>query len=290
MKNILYVIILLASSSCSVDKSRLSGNNYRLFEDTPVWTLAKAVRDEDTSAIRKIVINEKVNIDFQEPRFGKTLLMLGISNHHFNSCKILLQLGADPNKPDRYNGSSAMINAATIIEDGENIRFIKLILSYKGNPNYIEIGPRQEGNTTRKTPLIASLKDSSSSLLKVKVLVEAGADINYKNEYGQTVLREAVLQNDYKVVLYLLEKGANYQELIVDRGKFNAGGKKMYLVDMLREDLPELHSEEHQTKMAIVDFLIKKGIDYKKIPIPDYTLKEIKETYPETWEEYRDHY
>ncbi len=290
MKNILCVLILVTLTSCSVDKSRLLGNDYRLFENTPVWTLAKAVRDEDTSAIRKIVIEEKINIDFQEPRFGKTLLMLTVSNHHFNSCKILLQLGADPNKPDKYNGSSAMIDAAKVIEDGENIRFLKLLLAHKGNPNYIEIGPGQEGNTTRKTPLIASLIESSSSLLKVKVLVEAGADINYKNEYGQTVLREAVLQNNYEVVLYLLEKGADYQALIVDRGQFNTGGKKMYLIDMLREDLPELGSKEHKTKMAIVDFLKQKGIDYKQVPIPDYTLKEIKETYPKTWEEYKDNY
>ena len=291
MKKILYILILLVSTSCRVDKTKLLGNDYRLFEGTPVGTLAKAVRDEDTTAIRKIVSEEKVDIDFPEPKFGNSLLMLSVANRNFNSCRTLLQLGADPNKPDKYNGSSAMIDAAEVINDGDNTRFLKLLLTHKGNPNFIETGPRQEGNTTRQTPLIAALSGlDTTSLPKVKILVEAGADINYKNEFGQTVLREAVLLDNYDVVLYLLEKGANHQELIVDRAQFNAGGKKMYLVDMLREYLPELGSKEHQTKMAIVDFLLQKGIDYRQVPIPDYTLKEIKEAYPNTWKEYKDEY
>ena len=240
MKNIFCILILLISISCSVDKSKLLGNDYRLFEDTPVWTLVKAVRDQDTSAIKKIVKEKKLDINYQEERFGNTLLMLTISNHQYNSCKMLLQLGADPNKPDKYNGSSAILDAAGIIEDGDNTRFLKLLLKYKGNPNYIEVGPRQEGNTTRMTPLMASINglQNEPSLPKIKILVDAGANVNYKNEYGQTVLQQSVLLESYAVVLYLLEKGANYQDLIVDRGKFDNGGKKMYLVDILREYMP----------------------------------------------------
>jgi len=59
---------------------------------------------------------------------------------------------------------------------------------------------------------------------------------------------------------------------------------------MLREYLPKLGYKEHKTKLAIVDFLKQKGIDYKKVPVPDYILKEIKEKYPNNWKEYKDKY
>jgi ankyrin repeat protein len=219
--------------------------------------------------------------------------MMSVMNQQYNVCKTLLQLGANPNVHDRYNGSSAMICAAEISTPADDdTKFLRLLLQYKGNPNDVETGPRQEGNTTRKTPLIASLQinEINPSLPKVKLLVEHGADINYQNEFGQTVLKEAVILDDYEVVLYLLHNGADYNMLIVDRAQYNPGGKKMYLVDMLREYLPPLDSKEHKIKMQIVDFLLQKNIDYKKIPVPDYTLKEIKETYPDNWEEYVEKY
>lgn len=296
--NLFIITTIFLISSCSdidklVDKSNLLGDDYRLFQETSVWNLAKAVWDEDTFAIRKIVTQEKLDINFQEERFGNTLLMLAVSNNQYNSCKTLLELGADPNKHDKYNGSSAVIDAARINEiSDDNTKFLKLLLQFKGNPNDLEVGKRQDGNNSRETPLIASIQVNkvSSSLAKVQFLVEKGADINYKNEYGQTVLSQAVLLDDYEVVLFLLQKGVNYKDFIIDRSKYNSDGKKAYLVDMLREYLPELDSKEHKTKMKIVSFLIQKGIDYNKVPIPEYTLKEIKERYPKTWKEYKEKY
>ena len=57
-------IILIAIAcllfSCSdlsrekiVDKSELTGRDYRLFQNTPAWELAKAVEDENTNKRRK---------------------------------------------------------------------------------------------------------------------------------------------------------------------------------------------------------------------------------------------
>ena len=272
-----------------VDKSKLLGNDYRLFQQTPAWNLAKAVQDENIAEIKRIVQEEKVDVDYQESRFGHTLLMLTIKNQQYNSCKTLLELKADPNKHDNYDGSSPIIDAAEINKiTGDNTEFLKLMLSHGGNPNSEEVGERKKGNSTRLTPLLLSCGNVNkivSPIEKVKLLVEAGADINHQNEFGQSPLIEAFLLDHLDVVLYLLHKGANYKVSIINRD-----GKDYYLEDMLREVLLPLNSKEYKQKMEVVEFLKQKGIDYRKVQIPDFVIKEVKETYPKNWKEYLEKY
>ena len=293
-KHFLIIIILFLITSCNnreliVDKEKLLATDYRLFQETPAWTLAKAVQDDNTALIRKIVNEIKVDIDFQEPIFGQTLLMLAVTSQNYNACKTLLELGANPNKYDNYDGDNAMIDAAKISNlTGDNTRILKLLLQYKGNPNFVEVGIRREGNSTRNSVLISAVQfnDIQSSLPMVKMLVDAGANINYKNEFGQTALSQAIIQNVFDVALYLLQKGANVNEVIVDRSDIYKGGEKVYLVNMLREITPELNSKQHKQKLAIVEFLKQKGIDYKKVPVPDFILEKIKRDYPNKWKKY----
>lgn len=285
---------ILNSCNGITSEDNLNGNDYALFKNTPVWELAKAVKTENIEEIKRIVREEKVNIDYQEERFGNTLLMLTVVNQHYNSCKTLLELGADPNKHDHYTGSTALIDAAGIENyDDDNTRFLKLLLAHGANPNEEETGERKEGNTTRKTPLLVACSDVNqfvSPIEKVKVLVEAGANVNSKNEFGAFPLREALMHKHYDVVLYLLQKGADYNEMLFDRSKFQSNGKKIYMVDLLREHLLPLDSKEYQQKIAVIEFLKEKGIDYRKVPIPDFVVKEAKETYPNNWKEYLEKY
>ena len=289
----LFLITSCTSREQKVDKSKLLGNDYRLFQDTPAWELAKAIEDENTTLIKKIVNEKQVDINLQEPRFGQTLLMIAVTNQQYNSCKTLLEFGADPNKYDNYDGSNAMIEAVQISNiTGDNTNFLKLLLQFKGNPNFVEIGPRREGNSTRNSVLISSVQinEVQSSLPMVKMLVEAGADINYKNEFGQTALNQAIILDVFDVAFYLLQKGADYNNVIVDRSGISKDGKKMYLIEILREFTPELNSKKHKEKLAIIEFLKQKGIDYKKVAIPDFILEKIKRDYPNNWKDYIEQY
>jgi len=129
-----------------------------------------------------------------------------------------------------------------------------------------------------------------SPIEKVKVLVESGANVNYKNEFNDFPLVEALMHKHFDVTLYLLQKGADYSQILFDRAEFSKGGKKIYIADFLREILLPLDSKEYQQKMVVVEFLRQKGIDYKKVPIPDFVVKEVKETYPQNWKEYLEKY
>ena len=129
----------------------------------------------------------------------------------------------------------------------------------------------------------------------VKLLVSNKADINYMNEFDQTAFSESVMTESYNVSIFLLQHGADYKRPAFYRPDYsipsenrdpNDKGKPMYIVDVLREDFFELGTDKYEYKMEIVDFLKRKGIDYRAAPIPDYIKKKAQEYYPTTWREY----
>jgi ankyrin repeat protein len=272
-----------------IDKSKLLGVDYRLFEDTPVWNLAKAVQSENIEEITKIVKEEKVDINYQESKFGQTLLFLTIKNEHYNSCKTLLELGADPNIHDKYNGSSAIIEAAgTIITENDNARFLILLLKHGANPNDVELGLKDSITNSKRTPLINAcglLNLGFTPINRVKVLIDAGADINFSNQFNGPPILTAYSISNFDVVSYLLQKGADYKMPF-----YNRNNKDVFLWDDLREQTYPLDSKQYKYKMEIVEFLKQKGIDYRKLPIPSSVVNDAKETYPNNWKEYLDKY
>ncbi len=120
-------------NECNVDTSRLSGYDYRLFCKAGGWDLAQAVRDNDTSTIKKIISKKRELLNLQEPKFGITLLMLSVRNRNYNSTKKMLELGASPNLHDHSNGGSAMIDSARPYDENDDgIEYLKLMLKYGG--------------------------------------------------------------------------------------------------------------------------------------------------------------
>ncbi len=291
--NIFFLLFLTSGCSQVVDNNKLLGDDFNLFEVTPIWDLAKAAQNEDTSRMRQLLIKDYVNIDFQEPKYGKTLLMLAVINQNYNACKILLEHGANPNKHDNYSGTSPIIYSAGIKNGDVSSKFLKLLLEHKGDPNDEETGKKREGDDTRETPLLMACSDSkeiNSPLHKVQILVEAGANINHINEFNDFPLKEALLYKHLDVVLFLLQKGVEYDKIIIDRSQFSEKGEKVYISNILREMLLPLDSKQYQVKMRIVDFLNQKGLKYKEAPIPEYIIKEVQKNYPNNWKEYLSKY
>lgn len=278
------VLTLLITTSCNrtVDKNRLLGNDYRLFQGTPNWDLAKAVRDTDIDEIRDVIQEGKTDIEFKEERFGQTILFLAIHNHNYESTKILLELGANPNQHDSYDGTSPIIEAAKI---DEGINFLELLLKHGGNPNDLETGERRKGNTVRDTPLLAAIGGPGNSLPRVELLVESGADVNFKNEFGSNALNEALTLDKLNVVIFLLNKGIDFRQVISSNE-----GQDYFIGDKLRFKLYPIDSYDFQKKMEIVKFLKDKGIDYRLTPIPEYAISQAKVMYPNSWTEYLEKY
>ncbi|MFT4668407.1 MAG: hypothetical protein ACI8YQ_001631 [Polaribacter sp.] len=228
-----------------VDKSKLLGNDYRLFQQTEAWELAKAVADQNVKQINKLIREDKELIDFQEPVFGQTLLMLTIVNQQFKSFKTLLENGANVNLYGTYDGSSALIDACGY--DHYDVKYPKLLFQYGANINDLEVGPRQKRNETRYTPLIAASRAGNIKI--VKFLVENGADVNFQNEYKQSALSKAALTGKYDVVYYLLKNGADFRRPVFYREDKD---KKIYLEDILNRNT---NPSDRKYKKKIISFL-----------------------------------
>lgn len=269
---VIHLVFACLLFSCSnmcrekiVDKSELTGRDYRLFQNTPAWELAKAVEDENTKKIDKIVSENPEIINYQESKYGNTLLMLTIMNQQLKPFKALLKRGADVNIHNTFDGTSSLIKACS--SKFYNITFVKMLIEYGADVNDVEIGERRKENGTRLTPLIAASRTGRLDL--VRFLVSKGADVNYQNEFGQSALSKSVMVDEYKVAYYLLQNGADYNRPIyyrfdnsvpIEKRDPKDKGKPMYLWDVLKEDLSEFGTSEYKYKMLIIDFLKSKDM------------------------------
>lgn len=274
-----------------VNKVDLTGDDYRLFQDTPAWELAKAVQDENEKVINEIIAKEPKLIDYQEPKYGNTCLSLTVMNQQLKPFKILLANKADVNIHNVYDGTSVLIEACSYKQYDR--QFVEILLQNGANVNDVEVGKRRQGNSTRFTPLMAACRTGNLNL--VKLLVSKGAEINYQNEFKQSAFSSCIIQEKYEVAFYLLENGADYRQPIFYRSNNSVPhrpeeDKPIYLVDVLREDFFEFDTDEYKYKMQIVDFLTKKDINYKATPVPEYIKKKAQENYPNNWKEYLDKY
>lgn len=184
---------------------------------------------------------------------------------------------AKPNQHDTFKGGTSLIVAA----GNADPKYLKLLLAYEGAPNSIEnvfSDPKKRINSGRNSALTKAVLPSvmeKNNLEIVKLLVEAGADINYtKMGIVQTALSEALILEQMDVVMYLLENGAHYKvpiTLFVWVGR-----EDVSFLYLLRCSIIDLDSEQYKKKMEVITFLKSKGLDYYKEPIPEGTIEQMK--------------
>ena len=208
-------IIVFSCREIPADKSAMLGDDFRLFQGTIAWDLAKAVEDQDTAEIKRQVTLLKVPVDYKEEKFGGTLLMIAVRTNKKESVKTLLELGADPNMPNdtlRNFGRNAVIFASKF----ETPQMLKLLLEYGGDPNSIERGVQQDNLDNWIPARHFALYDAVplfGDFEKVRILVEAGADVNMQTEdTGAGAIEAAIVLDRMDVLLYLLEHGGDYHK------------------------------------------------------------------------------
>lgn len=132
------------------------------------------------------------------------------------------------------SGSSLLHNAI----DHEDARITRLLVEKGANPNFVYNG---------ETPLsLATELEYPDDV--IKELVKAGANINRKDEDGNTLLHEAVINQDRQRVELLLRSGAN-PNIINDDG-----------------DTPLLFaSYEDDVSYPIIEVLVSHGADVKQV-------------------------
>ena len=270
-------------------------NDYRLFKETPAWELAKATRSGNTKKMEEIIKKNPVVVNYQEPKYGQTLLMLTILNQQYKPFKTLLNNNADVNIHDYYDGSSAIIKSVEY--PWSSIRFVDALVSKGANINDIEIGERRVGNSTRKSVLIAAV--SSGKIDLIRYIIGRGANINYYNEFDQSAFSKAIMLGKYEISYFLLQNGADYMKPIFFRPDYSIPseqidsldkGEPVYLVNSLKEDFVDFRLPEYKYKMKIVQFLQKRGVDYWNAPVPEFIQERIKKEHPNNWKKKKKKY
>jgi len=300
---IILIISLLLLSSCNISganfgEGEYSITNIRIFEETPAWELAQAVRRQSTGRIKRIAEETPELLNYQDPKYGATLLIWSVGTERYRSAQALLDAGADPDVICRYTGGTALFLAADYswVDNlaKKNPRFVNLLLKHGADPNINFIG--HEVNNTPQIGTSPLMNSIACGIEKTKALVEAGANINHQAERKGTASIDALMWGGMNVSTQMREY-AHY--LIVEKKAditqpyyrdFVLSGddpyEEFWPVNLLRNWVCDLDSEDYKMKMEIVEEFARQGVNYWEAPIPGRILERIKGRYPDTWEEY----
>ena len=154
-------------------------------QDKQGFTALMIASKEGNIEIAKLLIEEGANVN-AEDEMGFTALMLASRNGHIAIVKLLIESGADINAKVRlvsYHTESVSI-WGSIFGGGE-------IRRYYINPSTALMAASSEGHTEI-----------------VKLLIESGADVCFRDEEGFTALKWASSEGHIDIVKLLREAGA----------------------------------------------------------------------------------
>jgi ankyrin repeat protein len=269
------------SSSCR--KTSTTGKSPDFFyKNKQMIELCEAIADNDEKKVDELL---KHGVDINRMgKEGMTPMLWAFTMHDKKIFEMVLKKGGNPNI--RYypkTGTSvnrryyikreaSVMTRATKSKDPD---YLKLALKYGGNPNY--------QNLDYDTLLFIAIL-SSSSLEKVKLLVDAGADINHQDVTNKTPTIDALLTHKYSVAYYLLRKGADPMltndifsviDLLVSFYQRENEKMKRY------KSTNKYHLEKYEYLVKSIDFLRKQGYEIDlKTP---YESKFILGSLPKDW-------
>lgn len=222
--------------------------------------------------------------------------MFAVFNNNIQSVKALLDLGADPNLPNDSisdKGDNSVIIASRYSDI--SIEILKLLLKYGGNPNSTECGRNYDMDgdwIPARSSALSCAVSISGEIEKVKILVEAGANVNnYDGDFQDSPLMDALLLDRMNIALYLLEHGADYNYKFRSCAPSSGGGSRdVDILYRLRQCIYPLDSQEYKDKLKVIKFLKDRGVDYRKSLVDVETKKMINNVmHFKTYKEYQNY-
>lgn len=251
MKIRLLLMCISISTLAACSQNLGPGYEFSLFDNTQNFTLAKAVENEDTAKIKKLIT--KSNINLREPKYGVTLLELAVANGKLNSVKVLLEEGTDINISDFAN-SKPIHEATKFIKERKNsFEILNLLLQYGANPNDTAL-QNDKGYFNFYVPLLGAIEDIECT----KLLLKNGANPYIKKD-SSYIIWEAILEDDVKDGIYV----AHY--LIVDKQMtipnpitYSIPNKNpLDIFYFLNKETFRNNSNKEKAKQEIIDYLNK---------------------------------
>lgn len=293
------LLIFCSCFCCSKTENGSTIRDVEIFKGTPAWDLARALDRKNIKEASQIVKKDRSIINYQDPKFGITLLIRSVLTENEKAVDFLLNNKAEVNIVAKIGGTALFYAVPYFWNDvysNEDGKYVKKLLLAGADPNIPFCSPKLEGVSSPiecgTSPLMHA---TQRGMDKVRLLVEHGANINYKTELGHTAAIQALINNEVDVAHYLIvEKKARINEpyyyYIFGSDSIIDINHPHYPVSLLEDWLYEIGSPEHQQKMAIVEEFLKQGQDYWKIEKHPKTVERIKILYPDKWKYYLDNY
>ena len=157
--------------------------------------LSLAVMQDDSEETKNILANS-VNVNVKERNYeGATPLFMAVENGNFRIVEMLLNLGARVNARDKNRQTPIMR-----IDADANARLVNLLVRHGAQVNLAD----KKGNTA----LILATEDQPDVSV-IRALLDAGADVNHRNNAGETALMKAAANDDLEAVRTLILAGAD---------------------------------------------------------------------------------
>lgn len=157
------------------------------------YTLLHQAAHYGNLEVCKYILKLWKNFDIKDNR-GQTALMEAANYENTAMVEHLLNAGADYNLRNNENLSALRYGCTR-----KNESIIIALLKAGANPN--------EKYTNGETPLMAALANGTTVNI-IDLLVQAGAEINTKNEYGFSALIFSITRPNLKAAKHLLDLGA----------------------------------------------------------------------------------
>ena len=248
-KSIKKILIVIFLSLTSVNSF---GNKMNLidFFDRDTYSLINAIDQLDRNQANALIKSGiGLNIHGEE---GITPLFWLLINSNFNSIKLALELGADPN----YKAADGRHTVPSIMRT-KNDDILSLLLEFGANPNALDL----DGY-----PAIFS-SISLENWKQINILIKAGADINNTNKSNENAPLYAALLNKFEICYKLIELGASYNIASA------SGGTIANRIDnKLSKNLLSPKFEAYSWAIKTKELLISKGVRF-----PPYSPKEVRE-------------
>lgn len=260
MRQQLIICLLISIIFISCQKN-YRGYDVRIFRGTPVWKMAKAIKSHDTIKLMNLLDQNPEIIDYKEDKYKITLLYWSIYVSDFykedgpdyiNEVKILIKRGANP---FYYNNSnkSPIMQAAYVFKGSE--KFVETCLK---SP-HIDSLTFFERRKFLSEALILSSGKIWEDLGSVKMLVEAGADINYfkrdldfRMDSVTTPFAQCVIHNNLNIMRYfVMERNIDVNIFI----KRKADGKRLSVMEMLKRSDYKNEPEKDKLKHEILNYI-----------------------------------
>lgn len=154
-------------------------------------SLFNAALNDDATAIKKLLEQNKVDINARRDEDGKTAVCIAASRGKKEALQELLRNEADVNLPDE--------GGWTPLKKAANYGYLgcaRLLLAAGARPN--------QADKQDYTPLL----NARQNLEMTRLLLGAGADPNHSSPDGKSALYIAVADSNFDIVRLLVEHGA----------------------------------------------------------------------------------